>query len=802
MKTTAPNGNGAGALSELRHTDELYLRRKKQRKALPVWYIGSIILHVLLFGALVLFTVVPELKEFKPWQARETVMTPRQLQELTDKIDQIQQLDVRMDVETLEYVRKQMEEIRNQLAENYMEYAGHVSGSAAQEIAKLMAAAKTLQEQVLGKMDTALNHLDTGDKLDDLIKEAEPFKKSGHQAAVQQEQATKQQVDAMDLLDKALSVAQMAAMHETVAAIEEIKQIQDKALAEQQDALATNRQTRDALERLPRLETQRETDQKNTDRHEQRLADLQKQKDANDTRAEQVKEELGRNLANQAEANETLEQARQKQAETVAKEKPTDQEKRQAANAVKTAQDTLKRADAAVANTQKREKDLEAADKRNQTETQKAQAALDAARETLETRKEAIAGETQKAAQKRTTMTPAQQQAKKTQEEAANLYDKVMELAKTEQPNHEQVAELFTNDKPLQYNELLRMDIVDLYDTAVTIEEKVLETYRDVRATERAVLSKMSIESARKLTDVAKTMRPEIDAGLLRQDVRTGDQLEKHKEAVAEVVRETMGMSQAALALLDTVQKVAHANESFTVERAVELAQIEEEKNEAAAEDEKNTAKDLTALMQAAPLPHGGNTGALQHDPRPGTGLMSGAVPPPLDAKMPGQVSGRTISETGVKGSWMALNTWYIIGPFPNPARANIDRKFPPETVIDLDARYVGKDGRPIEWVFHQSPRTEVMPPNHEPYGIWYGYTELRVDRDCDLWIAVGSDDKSKIWINDMPVWISGDQLKSWKIDEGYRKVHFKAGRNRILLRCENGWHTMGWSMLVNLNPR
>ncbi len=94
-----------------------------------------------------------------------------------------------------------------------------------------------------------------------------------------------------------------------------------------------------------------------------------------------------------------------------------------------------------------------------------------------------------------------------------------------------------------------------------------------------------------------------------------------------------------------------------------------------------------------------------------------------------------------------------------------------------------------------------VTPPNAEPYGIWYGYTELRLDRDCDLWVAIGSDDKSKIWLNDFLIWESAPQHKPWRPNEGFRKIHFRAGVNRLLYRCENGQHGMGWSFAINLSP-
>jgi hypothetical protein len=94
-----------------------------------------------------------------------------------------------------------------------------------------------------------------------------------------------------------------------------------------------------------------------------------------------------------------------------------------------------------------------------------------------------------------------------------------------------------------------------------------------------------------------------------------------------------------------------------------------------------------------------------------------------------------------------------------------------------------------------------VVPENAEEYGIYYAYTELWFDEPRDLWIAIGSDDKSTVWLNEQLVWVSSDQLKGWQLGEGLRRVHFKKGLNRVLYRVENGWHGMAFSLVVCLKP-
>jgi len=158
----------------------------------------------------------------------------------------------------------------------------------------------------------------------------------------------------------------------------------------------------------------------------------------------------------------------------------------------------------------------------------------------------------------------------------------------------------------------------------------------------------------------------------------------------------------------------------------------------------------------------------------------------------------RGISTLGGEGTgWIRLDSWYVIGPFPNPGRQNVDVSFPPESLIDLDAVHRGDGGHPIRWTFVQSAGEMVRPPEDPPYVIYYAYTEVFSDADRELWVAVGSDDNSRVWLNDQLIWKSGYGLKIWRRNEGFRRVLFRRGVNRILYRVENGHRASGFSFLI-----
>jgi hypothetical protein len=164
-------------------------------------------------------------------------------------------------------------------------------------------------------------------------------------------------------------------------------------------------------------------------------------------------------------------------------------------------------------------------------------------------------------------------------------------------------------------------------------------------------------------------------------------------------------------------------------------------------------------------------------------------------------VLGRKVLATGSPVEWMFIDTWHTIGPFPNAGRINISRRFPPETIIDLDARYPNGSGGMVQWEFVQSGALKVIPANDQEYAIYYAYTELYFDRQMDLWVAFGSDDRGDVWINGLPIWISSDQLKPWNPAQGFRKVRFEPGVNRILFRVENGWRETAFSLAIRVAP-
>ena len=386
------------------------------------------------------------------------------------------------------------------------------------------------------------------------------------------------------------------------------------------------------------------------------------------------------------------------------------------------------------------------------------------------------------------------------------------------------------------------LSISEAYELARDIEEAVTETYREVVAASTALSQHLPLDEAERLTDVAKPVREDIDAALLDGRARTPEQLAAQKEARYNAVRETENMVDASMAMMneafrlsgfgegsdfrDRSQRLARGlrwlrrgdlsghDEGERAEQFHALAGLSMQIERAAAEDRRARVKDLRGVQMGGRMQTG--AGQKDEDYRRVAGRAGEYVGQPTSRGeagtgsdlLPGNVISIDPTSRAMPGGWMYLESWWIIGPFPNPDRVNITRKFPPESVIDLDAAYEGAGGL-VQWQFKQarSPfpsdkpnrhRSEVVPPNRREYAIWYGYTILRVDRECDVWLAAGSDDRSDVWVNGMKVWASGNNRKVWTIDEGFRRIHLQKGSNTVLVRLENGPGPTSFSVCVS----
>jgi hypothetical protein len=160
---------------------------------------------------------------------------------------------------------------------------------------------------------------------------------------------------------------------------------------------------------------------------------------------------------------------------------------------------------------------------------------------------------------------------------------------------------------------------------------------------------------------------------------------------------------------------------------------------------------------------------------------------------------------------WVSISRWYVVGPFTHPGAKrrldDLERKFPPEGTVDLDAVYEGKGGRPLKWKYRAfgadflegGVRMEPYVVDNCDFAIWYFYTEMRSSKDQDVLASFSSDDYGVCWLNRKRVYQSPPETQPWRpfCLHNFRVLNLKKGINKILFKLENAQGTTGFSMLL-----
>ena len=164
----------------------------------------------------------------------------------------------------------------------------------------------------------------------------------------------------------------------------------------------------------------------------------------------------------------------------------------------------------------------------------------------------------------------------------------------------------------------------------------------------------------------------------------------------------------------------------------------------------------------------------------------------------PGALSGR-ISEPGEVDYYRltisegtTLGPWWVIFPFGNVNESGFDTVYPPETEIDFNKEYIGKEGRKIGWYKTDSRGENVFSNVPEDDVTGYALTYLESDRDQNYLLSLGSDDTIKIWVNDQLVFSKYVHRPLRRADDVIQ-LPVSKGRNKILVKVTNGYGPWGF---------
>jgi putative heme-binding domain-containing protein len=139
----------------------------------------------------------------------------------------------------------------------------------------------------------------------------------------------------------------------------------------------------------------------------------------------------------------------------------------------------------------------------------------------------------------------------------------------------------------------------------------------------------------------------------------------------------------------------------------------------------------------------------------------------------------------------LTLDYWHIVGPFDNgEGDAGLDKVYPPEQTIDLKATYSGKSGsvtwRRVKPDAHGYVDLQAFLASKSDNVVSYLYREVESPADQESQLLVGTDDCAKLWMNDVLVY-TNRQHRAAAPEQDVQKVQLKKGRNKLLLKINNG---------------
>lgn len=384
------------------------------------------------------------------------------------------------------------------------------------------------------------------------------------------------------------------------------------------------------------------------------------------------------------------------------------------------------------------------------------------------------------------------------------------------QPDVTPIQELSTPTKEIA-NTGQAASLEDAWKAANEIEGAINSTYDQIRAAELAQVAQVSLaEAAGRVlpTPTPERANPFVQAAAASEDASAD--LSASTAAMKEAERQVGEIAQMAANRLALAQGLAPAQ---TKEMDAGKLFAQHELQQLAFTNKRFS--DVASLMRSALEGEGGDDKDKDRE----AGAAQRADSPPVrrqdrltDGAVANALPGRRFSKNSSRKGWLYLDTWYVIGPWPNSDTTTFEPVHPPEQEINLDARYEGSiyteeqaqldarrnidrgysPGLPrqLRWKFTQSDGARLVVPDERGNSTYYAYTDVFFEEAQEMLVSMGTDDSGRLWINGLPVG-QDKGLSPWAIDETVRKVYFQKGYNPILVRLENGPKDAELSFLI-----
>ncbi|MDB4438597.1 hypothetical protein N9195_03315, partial [bacterium] len=336
---------------------------------------------------------------------------------------------------------------------------------------------------------------------------------------------------------------------------------------------------------------------------------------------------------------------------------------------------------------------------------------------------------------------------------------------------------------PLEFPDLDPASLEDAVAAAENLHDLIEEDFQAVRAAEIAARTGQSFDQMQRLADSLSDQGSQIEVPDSDPQVETVGDLRKYRKAMDRVVAQTESLAQNAR----TLERQALGDGDAALVRALANAQ--------SAGAGQGIGSTMNVGIDPRGRRHRDSSNSWHQMTFEDVHIPSGRID--LKKIKAEALPGRRFTDESLRRGWLYVDTWYVIGPWENFGKINWSNVHAPELEIDLAKSYPdGKGGRELRWQFTQHPAIRCDVPDETINSSYYAYTELYFDKPREMLVALASNDAGKLWIDGEVVW-RDDGLSSWNLDEGFRRVRFKKGFSKILMRVENGPHECQFSLLL-----
>ncbi len=172
-----------------------------------------------------------------------------------------------------------------------------------------------------------------------------------------------------------------------------------------------------------------------------------------------------------------------------------------------------------------------------------------------------------------------------------------------------------------------------------------------------------------------------------------------------------------------------------------------------------------------------------------------GAHPPLLTATLAAELALRLANDGDLQGAAKLearlglVRRWWAIGPFANISGSGFDQVYPPETAVQLDSAYRGKNGNTVRWfpLTTTPPTTWIFNQYHLPFpnAVLYFAAQIESPDAQQAWVSFGASGSFKVWVNDRLV-LADKVFRNTGEDAFAQPVALHRGPNRILVKLGN----------------